>query len=329
MKTCILALLLAFDTAFAATEENISTNFPAAPGGILIVDINFGGIDVDTNLTSGQISVKVWRKITRKTEADEKRFLLNHPVQFVTKENTLKILCKGPHEMIRGNDRNEATYTLRVPPKFNCELDTAGGGISLANVTGSSSANTSGGPLRFASLTGPLNGNTSGGDIRVLDCNGAEYIRTSGGRIEVSASGGTLRAKTSGGNVTVHTFNGPAALETDGGSIALSNINGKLKASTSGGPVSLDLIAPVPGEVSLSTSGGPVTVNTPAQAAFNLDAHTSGGHVSCELPITVQGNPESDRLRGTINGGGPDLVLRSGGGEIRVNKSAMATAIER
>ena len=124
---------------------------------------------------------------------------------------------------------------------------------------------------------------------------------------------------------TDQTFNGPASLETSGGSMTLSRIDGKLEASTSGGSIELAMIAPVPGEVSLSTSGGNLNLEAPENAAFNIDAHTSGGHVSCDLPVSVKGKLESERLNGTINGGGPDVVLRTGGGNIRVQKSDVMT----
>ncbi len=68
------------------------------------------------------------------------------------------------------------------------------------------------------------------------------------------------------------------------------------------------------------TSGGGVTVKVPGNAVFDLDAKTFDGGVRCDLPVTVQGRIENGRLKGAVNGGGPAVVLRSGGGPIHIKK---------
>jgi DUF4097 and DUF4098 domain-containing protein YvlB len=73
-------------------------------------------------------------------------------------------------------------------------------------------------------------------------------------------------------------------------------------------------------DVKLSTGGGGITVSIPTTAAFNLDAKTSGGGVSTDLAVTVVGKMEHGRLEGPVNGGGKPVVLRSGGGSIRLKK---------
>ena len=51
----------------------------------------------------------------------------------------------------------------------------------------------------------------------------------------------------------------------------------------------------------------------------DLDARTSGGKVECELPVTGVIRP--NRVEGKINGGGPNVLLRTSGGTIKVIKS--------
>lgn len=53
---------------------------------------------------------------------------------------------------------------------------------------------------------------------------------------------------------------------------------------------------------------------------MNLDAHTDGGTTRTDLPVQVQGEQDRETLRGTINGGGPLLTLKTEGGNIRVLK---------
>jgi len=236
MKASILVMILASSAAYAASEEHFSKTFPGATGGTLIVDIDFGAIEVDTNAKPSEISVDVWRKVTRQTPQEEQGFLRDNPVQFSTEGSTLKIVSRSNEkDLFKGKNRNDAKYTIRVPAQFNTRLDTSGGEISVNNLSGDTRANTSGGRLRFSGLHGPLNGHTSGGDVLVADCEGTTKIHTSGGRIEAAGGSGSLDANTSGGDVSLRTFNGPASVETSGGAITLAKVGGKLNASTSGG----------------------------------------------------------------------------------------------
>jgi len=50
----------------------------------------------------------------------------------------------------------------------------------------------------------------------------------------------------------------------------------------------------------------------------NVDASTSVGGVSSDLAI--DGRVTKSSIRGTINGGGPDLYLRSSAGSIRIRE---------
>jgi DUF4097 and DUF4098 domain-containing protein YvlB len=325
MKLTALALTLISCAAFAATEENLNKTFSASAGGTLVVEVAVGSIDVATNAID-EVAVEVWRKVSRKNKTEEAEYLREHPVEFSQDGNTVTVRCRRSDEKQRGwfnwgsGNRNEAKYTIKVPAQFSTKLNTAGGGISVNDLTGEVKANTSGGGLKFARIHGPLNGNTSGGGIRVADTEGEIKIGTSGGGIEVTGGSGSLDGHTSGGPVTVKTFSGPVSVSTSGGGITIENATGKVEGSTSGGGINVTLASPMKEEVRLSTSGGGVTVKVPEGAAFNLDASTSGGGVTCDLPVTVQGRMERNRLQGPVNGGGPDVHLRTSGGGIHVKK---------
>jgi DUF4097 and DUF4098 domain-containing protein YvlB len=324
MKLTLFLLALTSCAALAVTEEQTNQTFRVTPGGTLIVDVDFGSIDVATNATDA-VAVSVWRKVTRGSAAEEQQFLSDNPVVFVQEGNTVTVRSHAKvremfHWFSGFRNRSEATYTVQVPARFDARLNTAGGGIAARDVTGEVKANTSGGGLRFERLHGPLNGDTSGGGIRVTDCEGPIKIHTSGGGIEVAGGSGSLDGDTSGGSVTVETFRGSVSVGTSGGGITIENVAGRVRGDTSGGSIHAALLSPVPGEVSLSTSGGGVTVRVPADAAFNLDAETSGGGVHCDLPVTVQGKLEHNRIKGTVNGGGPVVRLETSGGGIQVQK---------
>lgn len=322
MKLTAVLWIAASVAVLASTEEQINKTLAVPAGGKLVVDVDFGEIDVKTH-DAAEVNIDVWRKITRPSKAAEETFLRDSPVVITQDGGTVTIrsrLQPKPRFNWSLRNRNEGKYTLRVPAQFNASVNTAGGGISVAGLTGEVTANTSGGGLKFSRIHGPLTGNTSGGGIDVADCDGKIKINTSGGGIGVSGGGGSLSGVTSGGGVSVKNFAGPAGVATSGGGITIANVGGKVDGATSGGHINLTLPAPLPGPVRMSTSGGGVTVRAPETAAFLLDASTAGGGVSCDLPITLEGKKKNDSMRGTVNDGATLVHLRSSGGGIHVKK---------
>lgn len=321
LPTASCALAIGLVSASAATEENLERTFPLQPSGRLVVEVDFGSIEVSTNDT-GEVDIQVWRRVTRGTKADEEAFLQERPVTFSAEGNTVSIRSKAKSKQAglwKGTQRTEAKYTITVPVQCDTQLKTAGGGIEVRDLRGEVNAHTSGGGLKFARLHGPLEGRTSGGSIHVGDCNGTLKVVTSGGGIDVTGGSGTLDGHTSGGSVTVKSFRGPVRVDTSGGGIRLDGVTGDVAGSTSGGSIQAAFTA-LSGKVKLETTGGGVTVRLPEDAAFDLDAATSGGSASSELPVTITGAKSRNHLRGAVNGGGKPVVLRSSGGSVQVKK---------
>jgi hypothetical protein len=330
MKLIALLLVTASLTAIAATEEQLDKKFTVHSGGKLIVDVDDGSIKVNSGATS-EAGIDVWRKVTRKNKEEEEKFLRDNPVTFTQDGDTITVRCRnksasGWHLWSGFRNRTEAKYIITLPAQFNARLNTAGGEISVSNLVGTVNANTSGGGLSFAHIRGPLDGETSGGGIRVEDCEGTIEIHTSGGGIDVASGSGSLKGDTSGGGITVKNFQGPARVSTSGGGLTIEDVIGTLEGSTSGGPIEVALPSPLAGDVFLDTSGGGVTARVAATAAFDLEEACSGGGVDCDLPLTIVGRKERDHVKGTVNGGGKLVRLRSSGGGVHVRIRERQTA---
>ncbi len=323
MKNSLILLLASSLAAFGETDEQITKSFAVHPGGKLVVDVDFGSIDITTN-AANTVSVDVIRKVGRSSKADEEAFLRDRPVTFSQDGDTVTISSRAKTKLSgwwHGFQRNEGKYTISVPAQFTAKLKTSGGGIAVSDLTGGVEARTSGGGLRFARLHGALNGETSGGGIHMIACEGPLKIHTSGGGIEVAGGSGSLEGGSSGGSVTVKDFHGSARVETSGGGITIENVAGKVDGSTSGGSISASFSSPLSEEVNLETSGGGVTLRVPGSSAFDLDARTSGGGVDSDLPVAVTGKIDHGHLKGPVNGGGKQVVLRTSGGGIHVKKT--------
>ncbi|MDQ3545702.1 MAG: DUF4097 domain-containing protein [Verrucomicrobiota bacterium] len=318
-------------SAFATTEDNVHETRAAKPGGKLVVDVEFGSIDVAPG-DNDKVVLDAQRKISFSSKEKEVVYFKEVPVTITTEGDKVIVRAIRKNESSGrqiwhwgGRRQTEGRYTIKVPASFSVDLDTAGGSVSTSGLTGNVKADTSGGDLNFNQIRGDIHGDTSGGDITATNCDGATNLDTSGGRIEVTGGRGNLSVDTSGGNVTVLNRIGDTKVESSGGKLRLGNISGKLNAETSGGSVSAILPSPVAGDIRLETSGGSITVLTPPNAGLTIDAQTSAGSVRSDLPIT-RTSSDSDSLTGTMNGGGTKLVLRSSAGSIEIVSAEKETA---
>jgi hypothetical protein len=323
----LLLLVCATTSAFALSEENINQQLDAVPGGRIIVDVDFGTIDVSAGMDD-KVVVKAYRKIDSSDEAREKEYLAAAPVTVSKDGNTVTIRARRQQKdrnSWSGNCSMDARYTVHVPRNFNSELRTGGGTIIGAELTGTMSADTSGGKLKFTHLRGPTGATTSGGSIELNGCEGAVKVDTSGGRIESIDGSGSLEARTSGGSIVVRNFAGDTKVETSGGRLAFDNINGKITGRSSGGSITARLKSPVPGDVDLETSAGSIEVTVPPDAGLDVEAETSSGRVTSDLPF-VGIRTDRDSMKGKINGGGKSLLLRSGAGSISIKPAGAEVA---
>lgn len=144
-------------------------------------------------------------------------------------------------------------------------------------------------------------------------------LKTAGGAIYIDEINGTVEADTSGGSITAIDITGDTNLHTSGGSIKTENIYGEIDAHTSGGSIKMRFDEQLSDSAKYTTSGGSITAYLPSDIRIDLQASTSGGRVSTDFDI--DGRVKKRSIKGEINGGGPELKLRTSGGSVRINSN--------
>ncbi len=218
----------------------------------------------------------------------------------IKKGNDVIIVARRRDGWSRSRVNIPLKYEITIPEKFSVDLATAGGSIDLDDLDGEARVRTSGGSLRIGHVTGEVKGFTSGGSIRLKSSGASAELHTSGGSITVGKIAGELKASTSGGSVSI------------------DEVGGTVNVSTSGGSINATITRQPKRDCSLKTSGGGITVYVDRKLNLNIDASSSGGGVKSDLPVTVRNWDSRRKLRGTLNGGGPELHLRSSGGTVRI-----------
>lgn len=302
LATIALAVLVPV-SAFGL-QDTVTKSFQVSPGGELRLSTDNGSIEVRTGSTN-RVDVEIVRK---SRTSDSTRF------QKMVDEYSFDLSQSGDDVIVdvksdrRGRrwfdwrDSLQLEFHVTVPSVYNLDLDTSGGSIEVSDLNGRVEANTSGGSLRFGRVTGEVS------------------ARTSGGSVSLEETGGSVDVRTSGGSITLGRVEGDVRAETSGGSIQVDEVFGVIDASTSGGSVHARISSQPRANCSLSTSGGTVNVELSSGVSVDLDASTSSGRVVSDFD--VQGSVAHDKswMRGSINGGGPRLTLRSSGGNIYVKE---------
>jgi len=315
------ALALMAVAAQASIDNNIHRNFNVADGGTLVLDADLG--DISINPGGAGVSIDVLRKARTTSQSKANDFFRDYEVTFAQEGNTIRVKGKydRPNKWFNffGDDL-DVKYTITVPSRFNVQLATSGGDIHVGDLNGEVRAKTSGGDLDLDRISGVVDARTSGGDVHIDAARSSVTLYTSGGDVSVGDASATVSARTSGGDIEVRRAGGNLIAHTSGGSITIGEARGTIDASTSGGSIEARMAQQPGGDSQLKTSGGGITLSVAPSVALDVDAHTSGGEIETDVPVTLLGKQSESTLNGKLNGGGPRVVLRSSGGDIRLRK---------
>jgi hypothetical protein len=207
---------------------------------------------------------------------------------------------------------------------------TAGGTIHVGDVKGDARLETSGGEIETGAVAGALRAETAGGDIVVGGATGQVLAQTAGGQIQIGPTGSSVRAETAGGSIRLQGARGRVVAETAGGSIDLLGVESGVQASTAAGRIlaEFNCTKKTFGASRLETSMGDVYVYLPANVPLTIDAAivtAAGRQIQSDFPLNIEGDkeelvPSTLRGRGTLNGGGEILRIRSVAGNIEIRK---------
>lgn len=140
---------------------------------------------------------------------------------------------------------------------------------------------------------------TGSGNIRASGLRGGFSVGSGSGEIVAGGTGaGDVRAHTGSGNIT------------------LSGLNGGLVAGTGSGDIRTTGMPA--GSWRLTTGSGNIEL-WPGSAGFNLDAHTGSGDIHSDREMAVEGSFNHHHVAGRVNGGGPEVNIHTGSGDVRIH----------
>lgn len=128
-----------------------------------------------------------------------------------------------------------------------------------------------------------------------------------------------LKIENTNGAIEASDVRGSHRIETTNGHIKLARCAGDVDAETTNGSIEAELTTVNAGRgMRLETTNGHITASLPRTFAARINAANTNGSIETDLPITTVGSHDKHSLVGTVNGGGPELRLRTTNGSIHI-----------
>jgi hypothetical protein len=299
----LMVMLSAFAVSFAnagsGLRDEITDSFAVKPGGTLNFDSDLASLEITTSETD-RLRADFTRefKVSTAQEADALRQKLD--VQMTKTDNDVKITVRWAGDR---NDRElrkvHVSFRIAMPRKFNLDLRTVGS-ARIGDVDGTVKAVMRGGSLQLHNVTGPVQARADGGSVSIQDI------------------GGDLDAIANGGSVTVGHTNGKVMARANGGSVAIAEATDAIDAKAAGGSVAAYISKQPRSDSKLIAEAGNVELRLPESIAVNVDASCSAGHLSSDFSLL--GHADNEHWKGTLNGGGPLVMVRASAGNIHLRK---------
>jgi DUF4097 and DUF4098 domain-containing protein YvlB len=261
-----------------ASETDKDKTFNVSKGENLVVTLSNGNITINT-WDKDQVYIKA-----KNVDEDDLQNL------HMEKQGNKVIVD------FNGTDSDDFTLEIAVPTKFNLDLSSGGGNVTITNnILGKVDITTGGGNIKLKDIEDKLSVSTGGGNVAVGNVNSEAEISTGGGNIEIGDVKSRVDVSTGGGNVKLGNIGGNASVSTAGGIITVGKVTGSAELSTAGGNINLDGAT---GRTELSTAGGNISAKN---ISGSVEGSTAGGNINIELTSSPAGNCEFNTAGGDIS----------------------------
>ena len=270
-----------------------------------------GPVNLDLTTGSGDVTVRAggsnqvivhgrvrssndnWFGMGGNSESAVKSVQSNPPIE--QNGNSIRIGYNIPEDAKR---HVSISYEVTVPADTNFQGHSGSGTITVEGVRRGATVSTGSGDVRLKDVAGESNARSGSGEIRGQDVSLPFTAHTGSGGIEADLTG-----------------SGDANVESGSGSVRLRGVKGGLRARTGSGDVSVDGSAT--SAWNLHTGSGSVRMAL-GSGGVNLNAHTGSGSIHSDLPITVLGSFRRNELKGSVRGGGPEVEVSTGSGDVDI-----------
>lgn len=318
----LLTLVVSPTSSFATEkfEEKFEKTVALAKDGKVYLKNIAGDIDVKT-WDRGEVKIDALKvsKHSSMEKAKEHAGLVN--IEVTEEGGTLSIVTMYPKNGPR-NMSVSVNFNLTIPSGASADINSVSGDLTLANIGGAAKAETVSGNVVLEKITGTLKGKTVSGDVTVMGAAKGAYCKSVSGNVKVDDVNGDAELYTVSGTLKAGSVKGSITAENTSGDVKLTEVTDAkaIKAKTLSGDVDYVGVIYSDGAYSFKSHSGDVLLTVPSDAAFDLEAKTFSGSIETDFEITLAGKISKKELKGSVNGGGATLEIKTFSGDVHLKK---------
>jgi DUF4097 and DUF4098 domain-containing protein YvlB len=292
-RPALFLLLLAFmavgtQAKVLQVKDTIKKSYDVRPGGTLHLDMDHGNIEVVA--TDGNRVIVEMERIARSDDRERAEQMLElHEYTIEKRGNDVTIQSRYEHEtgfMRRWRNRTQLkiNVVVKVPERYNVDFTSGAGNVEITEVDGR------------------IDGRTGAGNIVLESIRGIVDVTSGAGNIDVD------------GDIS------RADVHTGAGNVSLYGLTGAVEANTGAGNVFAEITRQPERDSNLSSGAGNVTVRLSRDIGVYVDATAALGSADCDFPLKVEGKWLTKSFEGEVNGGGPELRMHTGVGNVALRR---------
>jgi DUF4097 and DUF4098 domain-containing protein YvlB len=301
-------------------EEKFEKTVALAKDGKVYLKNLAGDIDVKT-WDRGEVKIDAL-KISKHSSMDKaKEYAGLVKIEVSEEGGMLKIVTTYPKKGPRGMSVS-VNFNLTIPSGATADINSVSGDLTLANIGGAAKAETVSGNVTLEKVAGTVKGKTTSGNVTVTGAAKGAYAKSVSGNVRVDDIVGDAELHTVSGTIIAGSVKGSITAENTSGNVKLTDVTDAkvIKAKTLSGDVDYAGVIFSDGSYNFKSHSGDVDLNIPSDAAFDLDAKTFSGSIDSDFEITLVGKISKKQLKGSVNGGGATLEVKTFSGDIHLKK---------
>jgi DUF4097 and DUF4098 domain-containing protein YvlB len=205
-------------------------------------------------------------------------------------------------EEILGHYKSRPKFIIRVPEQFSVNITNAVGNINVTEIGGDVKINTSVGSIGIEKVVGNVD------------------VKSASGSVTAKRIHGNISARTDAGSIQMSDIKGDIEAQTNAGKISIDNVSGTVDAVASVGAIDIIFSGQPMQRCKLESSAGKIYVGIREGISLTLNAETAIGKIASDFPVFTESDFLCSSVYGDINGGGPELLMRTSIGSIEIKK---------
>jgi DUF4097 and DUF4098 domain-containing protein YvlB len=301
-------------------EEKFEKTVALAKDGKVYLKNLAGDIDVKT-WDRGEVKIDAL-KVSKHSSMDKaKEYAALVKIEVSEEGGTLKIETKYPKKGPKGMSVS-VHFNLTIPSGATADINSVSGDLTLANIGGSAKAETVSGDVTLDKTAGGVKGKTVSGNVTVTGAGKGAYCKSVSGNVKVTDVNGDAELHTVSGTIKAGTVKGSITAENTSGDVKLVDVTDAkaIKAKTLSGDVDYVGVIYSDGSYNFKSHSGDVVLSIPSDAAFDLEAKTFSGSIQTDFEITLTGKISKKQMKGSVNGGGATLEVKTFSGDVHLKK---------